>query len=57
MEIVVYYPETAEKQAAFEEMVARIHTEYVCRYIERLQCPIAQKLALVDAIAEAVLPK
>ena len=57
MEIIVYYPETVDKQAEFEAMVTKFHSEYVCRYIERLRCPVAQKLALIDAVASMASQK
>lgn len=55
MEIIVYYPETPEKQALFDARVAKFHAEYVVQYIEKLNCPTEQKLKLVDAIAETII--
>lgn len=55
MEIVVYYPETPEKQALFDMRVAKFHADYVADYIEKLQCPTWQKLKLIDAIAETIM--
>ena len=54
MEVVVYYPETPEKQAEFDVRVAKFHSEYVAQYIENLKCPTEQKLKLIDAIVQTV---
>lgn len=55
MEIIVYDPETPEKQALFDARVAKFHAEYVAEYIERLNCPTEQKLKLIDAIIQTIL--
>ena len=57
MEIIVYYPETPEKQSKFDARVAKLHAEYVAQYLEKLNCPTEQKMALLDAIAQTVLEK
>ena len=54
MKVIVHYPETPEKQALFDARVAKFHAEYVVRYIEKLNCSTAQKLKLLDAIAQTV---
>ena len=55
MKIIVHYPETPEKQAQFDAKVAKFHAEYVVQYIEKLDCPTAQKMRLIDAIAQTIL--
>ena len=55
MKIIVHYPETPEKQAQFDERVAKFHAEYVAQYIEKLNCPTDQKLKLLDAVAQTIL--
>ena len=55
MEIIVYDPETPEKQTLFDARVAKFHAEYVAEYIERLKCPTEQKLKLIDAIIQTIL--
>lgn len=55
MEVIVYYPETPEKQALFDMRVAKFHADYVADYIKKLQCPTWQKLKLIDAIAETIM--
>ena len=54
MDIIVHYPRTAEQQAAFDTRVAKFRAEYIVRYIERLNCPVEQKLVLLDAVIESV---
>ena len=55
MEIIVYSPETPEKQALFDQRVAKFHANYVADYIAKLQCSTWQKLKLIDAIAETIM--
>lgn len=55
MKIIVHYPETPEKQAQLDARVAKFHAEYVAQYIEKLNCPMDQKLKLIDAIAQTIL--
>ena len=55
LNIIVYYPETAEKAAKFDAAVTKFHSEYVVQYIEKLNCPREQKLSLIDAIAQTIL--
>lgn len=54
MEIIVHYPESAEKQAEFDARVAKFHAEYVAQHIEKLNCPSEQKLRLIDAIVQTI---
>ena len=55
IKIIVHYPETPEKQAEFDARVAKFHAEYVVQYIEKLNCPTAQKLKLLDAVAQTIM--
>ena len=55
LEIIVHYPEMAEKQAIFDARVAKFHAEFVAQYVEKLNCPTEQKLQLIDAIAQTIL--
>lgn len=57
MEIIVHYPETPEKQAQFDALVAKFHAEYVAQYIEKLTCSTDQKLKLIDAVAQTIMEK
>lgn len=55
MKIIVHYPETPEKQAQFDNRVAKFHAEYVAHYIEKLNCSAEQKLKLLDAVIQTIL--
>ena len=55
IELFVHYPETPEKQALLDACVASFHAEYVAQYIHKMQCPVEQKLKLIDAIAKTIL--
>lgn len=55
VKIIVYYPETPEKQAEFDARVAKFHAEYVAQYIEKLNCPTDQKIKLIDAVTQTIL--
>ena len=57
MDVIVHYPKTAEQQATFDTRVAKFRAEYILRYIERLTCPVEQKIALLDAVIESVRVK
>ena len=57
MDVIVHYPKTAEQQAAFDTRVAKFRAEHILRYIERLNCPMDQKVALIDAVIESVRGK
>ena len=54
IDVIVHYPKTPEKIALFEKRVAKFHVEYVSQYIERLNCPVNQKLKLIDAVAQSI---
>lgn len=57
MNVIVHYPETADKQAEIAKSVAKLHAESIIRYIEKLNCPADQKLALIDSIIATVKNK
>ena len=55
IKIIVHYPETLEQQARLEARVAKYHAEYVAQYIEKLNCPIEQKLKLLEAVTQTIM--
>ena len=57
MDVLVHYPETSDKQAELAKSVAKLHAESIIRYIEKLNCPTEQKLALIDSIIATVKTK
>ena len=54
MDIIVHYPQTTEQQAAFDSRVNKFRAEYIVRYVERLNCPMEQKIALIDAVIDTI---
>ena len=50
MEVIVHYPKTPEGKEALEKRVAELHAQCAYNTIRRLNCPIDQKLALIDAV-------
>lgn len=38
-----------------EKRMAKFHADYVSQYVDRLDCPVEQKLELLDAIAQTIL--
>ena len=54
MNIIVHYPKTAEQQAELERAVAKFRAEYILRHVERLNCPLEQKIALIDAVVDTI---
>ena len=57
MDVIVHYPKTADKQTELAKSVAKLHAESIVRYIEKLNCPADQKLALIDSIIATVKNK
>ena len=55
LKLIIHSPNTLEKQALFNALVAKFHAEYVEQYIGKLNCPKEQKLKLIDAITETIL--
>ena len=43
MEVIVYYPETPEKQALFDQRVAKFHAQYVENRIKKTAMPYMAK--------------
>lgn len=41
--------------AMLEKRMAKFHADYVSQYVDRLDCPVEQKLELLDAIAQTIL--
>lgn len=50
IQIQVYLPKTPEGKADLAERIANVHARLVARRIQELNCPLAQKLALSDAV-------
>ena len=54
MDIIVHYPTTTEQQTELERKVVKFRAEYILRYVERLNCPLEQKIALIDAVIDTI---
>ena len=52
MNIVVHYPNSADRVAELEKRVAKVHIEAVTTYINSLSCPKPQKLELIEKLKE-----
>jgi len=52
MNIIVHYPQSAEKIAELQKRVASVHIEAVTTYINSLSCSKTQKVELIKRIKE-----
>lgn len=50
--LIVYYPKTAEGQEELAKRVAEVHANVVTQHIKQLNCPTDQKLELLDAVIQ-----
>ena len=57
MDVIAHYPETPDKRSELSKRVAKLHAESIIRYIEKLNCPADQKLAIIDSIIAAIKAK
>ena len=48
--VIVYYPKTEEGKRELARRVADVHADVVHQAIQKLNCPSAQKLELLDAV-------
>ena len=51
---IVYSPQTEEGKAELAKRVAEAHAGLVIDTIDRLDCPVGQKLELLQAILDSV---
>lgn len=51
--MTVQYPNTEEGRSELARRVAGVHADLVNRYIQKLNCPSQQKLALLDAVIQS----
>lgn len=52
--LIVHYPKAEEGRLELAKRVSDVHAATVTQRIQSLNCPISQKLALVDAIIATV---
>lgn len=50
--LIVHYPTTEEGWRELKQRVASVHADAVINSISKLNCPIRQKIKLLDAIIE-----
>ena len=50
IQVIVYYPKTEEGKRELARRVADVHADVVHQAIQKLNCPSAQKLELLDAV-------
>ena len=48
--VLVHMPETEEASRELASRAAAVHADIVIRYIQKLNCPAAQKLKLLDSL-------
>ncbi len=54
MEIIVYYPTTKKGWDDLSKRVASVHAEHAIKMVDRLNCPLEQKLALIDTAVKRI---
>lgn len=52
IKIIVHYPKTEEGRQELARRVADVHADFVISYIDKLNCPIKQKLELLQAVID-----
>ena len=52
--LISSFPQDQKSQQQLAREVARIHADVAVRYLRSLNCPAAQKLALLDGLIENI---
>lgn len=52
--VIVHYPKTEEGKRALARRVADVHADYVISTINKLNCPMKQKLELLQAVIDTI---
>lgn len=52
--MIVHYPKSEADRQEIQKRLARIHAQFVLRYVEKLNCPLEQKRQLIDAVANTI---
>ena len=53
IKLVVHFPKSNEGMQELETRIAQIHAKTASAYIQKLNCPLEQKLKLHDAVTKA----
>ena len=54
MEVIVHSPHSMQGQVELSKRVAAVHAQIIYTYIFRLDCPVDQKTAILDAIQSGI---
>lgn len=54
MDVLFIFPQSQEAQQEMTEKLAQFQSDQVAKYVQRLPCPIEQKLELLDAAARHI---
>ena len=52
IQVIVHYPKTEEGKQELARRVADVHADFVISSINKLNCPIKQKLELLQAVID-----
>lgn len=52
IKVIVHYPKTEEGRQELARRVADVHADFVISSINKLDCPIKQKLELLQAVID-----
>ena len=52
IKVIVHYPKTEEGKQELARRVADVHADFVISSINKLNCPIKQKLELLQAVID-----
>lgn len=54
MEIILHYPNIKDFEKGLVKKTAELHAEAILDYLEQLDCPAEQKLALLNSVLKQV---
>lgn len=52
MEVFMILPKTPQGKAELKKELAKFHADHIQLVVQRLPCPVEQKLELIDAITD-----
>lgn len=54
VEVIICYPSTQKGKQELAKRVATAHTQLALKYVTGLNCPVEQKIALIDAVLNQI---
>ena len=51
--LIPHFPQSLKNRQQLARQVAKIHADAAARYLQSLNCPTVQKLALLDALIQS----